>query len=69
VLSYYLITNLSALTQPSSQRRWPRAVNVLGACGCVVLAVSLPLTSVLTGAAVIAAGLLARLALRGEDPP
>ena len=69
VLSYYMITNLSALTQPAAQRRWPRALNVLGACGCVVLAVSLPLTSVLAGAAVIGVGLVARLALRREDQP
>ena len=69
VLSYYMITNLSALTQPAAQRRWPRALNVLGACGCVVLAVSLPLNSVLAGAAVIGVGLVARLVLRREDQP
>ena len=67
VLVYYMITNLSALTQPAAQRRWPRALNVVGACGCVLLAVSLPLTSVLAGAAVIGVGLVARLALRRED--
>jgi basic amino acid/polyamine antiporter, APA family len=64
VLLYYAIANASAYTQPREQRRWPRALNVLGLAGCLVLAVSLPLPSVLTGAAVLAAGLLARLVLR-----
>ena len=64
VLLYYAIANASAYTQPREQRRWPRALNVLGLAGCLVLAASLPLPSVLTGAAVLAAGLLARLVLR-----
>jgi APA family basic amino acid/polyamine antiporter len=63
VLLYYAIANASAYTQPSDQRRWPRALSVLGLVGCLVLAASLPLPSVLTGAAVLAAGLLARLVL------
>src|SRR5262245_33013936 len=65
VLLYYAIANASAYTQPPEQRRWPRALNVLGLIGCVVLAVSLPLPAVLTGAAVLAAGLLGRLIRRG----
>jgi basic amino acid/polyamine antiporter, APA family len=64
VLLYYAIANASAYTQPREQRRWPRALNVLGLAGCLVLAASLPLPSVLTGVAVLAAGLLARLVLR-----
>jgi APA family basic amino acid/polyamine antiporter len=64
VLLYYAIANASAYTQPPEQRRWPRALNILGLIGCVVLAVSLPLPAVLTGAAVLATGLLARLVLR-----
>jgi basic amino acid/polyamine antiporter, APA family len=61
VLGYYAIANLSALGQPREQRRWPRGWNVLGVCGCVVLALSLPGSSVVAGAAVLAAGLLGRL--------
>ncbi|GAA3118037.1 APA family basic amino acid/polyamine antiporter [Kribbella aluminosa] len=60
VLLYYAIANASAFTQPPDQRRWPRAVNVLGLTGCVVLAVTLPWTSALVAAAVLAAGLLVR---------
>ncbi|MGZ0151189.1 APC family permease [Kribbella sp. WER1] len=60
VLLYYAIANASAFTQPAEQRRWPRAVNVLGLTGCVVLAVTLPWTSAVVAAAVLAAGLLVR---------
>jgi APA family basic amino acid/polyamine antiporter len=66
VLGYYAVANLSALRQPREQRRWPRPWNVLGLCGCVVLALSLPGASVLAGAAVLAAGLLGRLLVRGR---
>ncbi len=61
VLGYYAVANLSAWRQPPEQRRWPRALNVLGVCGCVVLALSLPGVSVLAGAAVLVVGLLGRL--------
>ena len=69
VLVYYGVANLSAFRQPASQRRWPRALNVLGLVGCVVLSVTLPLGSVVSGAAVLAVGLVGRriaLAVRGQ---
>jgi APA family basic amino acid/polyamine antiporter len=56
VLTYYAIANASAWTLPPSQRRWPRALTVLGIAGCVVLACTLPTASVVSGAAVLAAG-------------
>lgn len=56
VLVYYLIANLAALTQPREQRRFPRGLPVLGAVGCVTLAVTLPVPAVLTGLVVFAAG-------------
>jgi len=56
VLGYYLIANVSAYTQPVEQRRWPRVLQVAGAVGCVVLAASLPLASVLSGVLVFAVG-------------
>ena len=61
VLVYYAVANLSALRQPPEQRRWPRGLQVLGLAGCVVMAASLPLGSVLAGLAVLAVGLLGRL--------
>lgn len=60
VLAYYAVANLSAYRQPAVQRRWPRAVNVLGLVGCVGLSVTLPLVSVLAGAAVLVVGLAGR---------
>jgi basic amino acid/polyamine antiporter, APA family len=62
VLVYYAVTNASALTLPPGQRRQPRAVAAAGLAGCALLALSLPATTVLTGAAVLAACCLARLA-------
>ena len=56
VLTYYAIANASARTLTTAEGRPARIVPIVGAAGCVVLAFSLPLTSVLWGAAVIAAG-------------
>ncbi|KRF10514.1 APC family permease [Nocardioides sp. Soil796] len=64
VLVYYAVANLSALRQPAEQRRWPRALQVLGLAGCLVLAAMLPLASVLTGLGVLAVGVLGRLVVR-----
>ncbi|SEP77498.1 APC family permease [Microlunatus flavus] len=60
VLVYYAVANLSAFRQPAEQRRWPRAVNVVGLLGCLVLSVRLPLTSVIAGGAVLAFGIVGR---------
>jgi APA family basic amino acid/polyamine antiporter len=70
VLVYYLIANLSAVTQDDAHRRFPRGLQVLGAAGCLVLVVTLPLTSVLAGVAVLAVGTgyrLVRLCRRSGD--
>ncbi|MFG3705737.1 APC family permease [Micromonospora sp. NPDC047670] len=58
VLVYYAITNAAALTLGRDPaRRLPvRALAVLGLAGCLLLAVNLPLSSVLAGFAVLAAG-------------
>lgn len=56
VLVYYLVANLSAFRQQGAHRRSPRAVQVIGAAGCVALATSLPVVSVLTGLAVLLLG-------------
>ncbi|HET8614788.1 MAG TPA: APC family permease [Actinomycetales bacterium] len=62
VLLYYLVANLSAWTQSGPQRRFPRWLQVLGALGCLVLVVTLPLASVVSGLAVLGCGVLVRLA-------
>ena len=59
VLTYYAIANASAFTQPDNERRWPRWLQVLGVTGCGVLAISLPMTSVIGGAVVLTIGAMA----------
>jgi APA family basic amino acid/polyamine antiporter len=59
VLTYYAIANASAWTLGREQRSWPRAVSALGLVGCVALAFTLPVASVIAGAAVLCAGALA----------
>lgn len=68
VLVYYLVANLAALRQPASARRYPRAVQVLGATGCVLLVVTLPLVAVLGGLAVLVIGVLLRLLTHRRRP-
>jgi basic amino acid/polyamine antiporter, APA family len=64
VLVYYAIANASAATQPAADRLRPRALNVLGVVGCVVLMATLPWHSVLAGLGVFAVGLAGRAVVR-----
>jgi basic amino acid/polyamine antiporter, APA family len=59
VLVYYALANASALRLAADERRWPRGLAVLGVVGCLVLAVNLPVASVVGGVAVLAGGMLA----------
>jgi len=61
VLLYYLVANVSAFTQVRDARRYPRALFVLGALGCVTLVATLPVASVIGGLVVIAIGVVLRL--------
>ncbi|MBM3663798.1 MAG: APC family permease [Actinobacteria bacterium] len=64
VLVYYAIANASALRLRPDERRWPRWIPAAGLGGCVVVAVSLPLRSVLAGVALLEVGALVHFALR-----
>ncbi len=55
VLLYYAIANVSAWTLRTGNR-WSRVVAAVGLIGCLVLAFSLPLASVLAGLVVVAVG-------------
>ena len=66
VLTYYAIANASAWTLRPDERRWPRWLAALGLGGCALLAFTLPLPSVLAGAAVLAAGAAIRAIPRGH---
>lgn len=56
VLLYYLIANAAAFRQTGRARRYPRAVQVLGALGCLVLVNTLPVFASLVGTAVVLLG-------------
>jgi APA family basic amino acid/polyamine antiporter len=60
VLLYYLVANVAAWRQHGDARRYSRALQVVGAVGCVVLAVTLPWPSVVAGAIVAAIGVAYR---------
>ncbi|MGU3437974.1 APC family permease [Actinomycetes bacterium M1A6_2h] len=62
VLTYYLVANASAWTLSGLIR--DRVVPLVGATGCVVLALFLPVTPVLVGSAVLVLGALAYFASR-----
>ncbi|MEX3647851.1 amino acid permease, partial [Mycolicibacterium porcinum] len=66
VLLYYAIANVSAWTLEPLVRR--RVIPAVGLLGCLVLAFSLPLTSVLAGLAVVAVG-AAVYGVRHRIPP
>ena len=65
VLIYYAIANASAFTLRREEDRLHRAIPVVGVIGCVVLAFALPLTSVITGAAVLSIGIVVYTSRRG----
>jgi len=67
VLVYYLVANASAWTQDAAHRRWPRALQAVGAAGCAALAATLPWSAALAGAGVLVVGVVGRLVvLRGR---
>jgi APA family basic amino acid/polyamine antiporter len=67
VLVYYAITNAAALTlrrEPGAARLPAQALAAAGLAGCLLLAVTLPVSSLLAGLAVLAAGALGYAARR-----
>ncbi|SEQ81900.1 amino acid/polyamine/organocation transporter, APC superfamily [Lentzea xinjiangensis] len=56
VLAYYAVANASAWTLTAEEGRPPRFVPVVGFLGCLLLAFTLPTSSVLAGSAVLALG-------------
>jgi APA family basic amino acid/polyamine antiporter len=61
VLLYYFVANAAAFTQDREHRRFPRALQVLGALGCLTLVVTLPWQAVVGGIAVFAVGIAYRV--------
>ncbi|MEU9040985.1 MULTISPECIES: APC family permease [unclassified Kitasatospora] len=56
VLAYYAVANASAWTLTPAEGRPARPVPIVGAAGCLTLALALPAASVLWGAAVLTLG-------------
>lgn len=56
MLAYYAIANASAITLTVQEGRPPCVVPVVARAGCAVLAFSLPVISVVSGAAVLGLG-------------
>ncbi|ANI94076.1 APC family permease [Dietzia timorensis] len=68
VLLYYFVANVSAFTQDHTHRRYPRALAVVGAVGCLVLVATLPWHSILAGVLVGAVGFAYRaVVVRAND--
>jgi APA family basic amino acid/polyamine antiporter len=66
VLVYYLVANLAAFTQTAPDRRYPKALQAVGAVACAVLVVTLPWRSVAGGLVMFAVGICYRLWQRGR---
>ncbi len=58
VLTYYAVTNASALTLRTDEGRPPRLVPVVGFVGCVLLGISMPRPSVAAGVTVLLIGVV-----------
>ena len=61
VLLYYAVANAAAVTQERQWRRYPRALQVLGVAGCLLLVATLPATAVAGGVVVLGVGVVYRL--------
>jgi APA family basic amino acid/polyamine antiporter len=69
ILIYYGIANLAALRLPRPEKLYPAIVAFVGLVSCVLLAISLAPSTILTGFAVLVAGLMLRLFFRGGGSP
>ncbi|WP_455904479.1 APC family permease [Microbacterium sp.] len=61
VLLYYLIANAAAFRQQAAARRYPRALQVIGVLGCLLLVNTLPVVASAIGTAVVLVGVLYRM--------
>jgi basic amino acid/polyamine antiporter, APA family len=69
VLVYYAVANGAAWTLGPAGRRWPRWRAGAGLAGCLLLAASLPVTSVLAGVAVLGVGAVLWAVRPARDQP
>jgi APA family basic amino acid/polyamine antiporter len=69
VLVYYAVANAAAWTLGPGERRWPRWLAGAGLAGCLLLAASLPVSSVLAGTAVLGVGAAVWVVRRSRRQP
>jgi basic amino acid/polyamine antiporter, APA family len=67
VLLYYAVANAAAFTQ--TRRRYPRALQVVGLAGCLLLVATLPPLGIAVGVGVLAVGVGVRVLLRRIHGP
>ncbi|QOD42887.1 APC family permease [Clavibacter zhangzhiyongii] len=60
VLLYYVVANAAAFTQERADRRYPKALQVIGVVGCLVLVATLPVPSIAVGVGVLLVGVVGR---------
>lgn len=65
VLIYYAVANASAFTLRRQEGRPARLIPIVGVIGCVLLAFALPMSSVISGAAVLVFGIAVYALRRG----
>ena len=60
VLLYYAVANLAALTQRDPYRLFPKALQIVGLAGCVLLVAALPGSTLVAGAGLVVLGCVYR---------
>jgi len=64
ILSYYAVANLAAFRQPQSETDRAKWLNLLGMALCVLLGLSVPISGLMLGAALLTFALILRWGLR-----
>jgi basic amino acid/polyamine antiporter, APA family len=61
VLLYYFVANAAAFTQTREQRRYPKALQLVGGTGCLILVATVPPQAIGVGIGVLLVGILYRV--------
>ena len=69
VLLYYFVANAAAFSQPREHRRYPKALQLVGGAGCLILVATVPPPAIAAGVGVLLAGILYRVLARRRSHP
>ena len=64
ILIYYGIANICALKLPRQEKLYPKGIAVVGLIFCIAMAISLPMTTIISGVVVLVLGFVLRSAMR-----